>query len=187
MHSKLLSTTSEFFKAKIKPEWLLENESIKLPHHEYNVFDIYVVWLYNGGDPTMPDMNREGGEKRSQISTFQVLAEAYVLGEILIDYTFKNAIMDTWLKMLKGTQGDTFYEACPEMARVIYDGTLDGSPARKFIVDVLRCTVDGPQLTELLDKLPDACHHELTISFATERKTKAIDELDFGRCRYHKH
>jgi hypothetical protein len=62
---------------------------------------------------------------------FVELARAYVLGEKPIDVKFKNAIIDTFVAV--GTAMG--YNPIGERVDILYEGTPEGSPARKLVVD----------------------------------------------------
>jgi hypothetical protein len=63
--------------------------------------------------------------------TFVALAEAYVFGEKVIDTTYKNTILDTFITI----QIKTSWSPEPDCANIIFAGTLPGHPARRLLAD----------------------------------------------------
>jgi hypothetical protein len=110
-----------------------------------------------------------------------------VLGEDLVDDEFKNFVIDSLLRKLRGSHGDAFWDAAPKMISTIYAGTPEGSPARKLMADIFAYGVDGHQMAKLIPQLPQAFHFDLMISFATGRKAKPFPEVRLRRCDYHQH
>jgi hypothetical protein len=186
VHSKLLGSSSGFLRAKLKPEWHEENGAVKLPDHSAAAFDIYVKWLYCRAIHLSESKDNEE-DQYPHVSEFNLLAATFVLGEALLDDEFKNAVISTLLDKVRGPHGGAFFDSYNEMAKVIYEATPTGSPARKFIVDVFKSSANGAQTSKAIEELPHEFHRELTIAFATDRTAESLPKINLKRCDYHHH
>ena len=70
---------------------------------------------------------------------YHILAHAYVLGERLLDTPFKNAIADAYVLYARGSPPAKRYYPSNEEIRILYEGTSEGSPIRKLLVDIWYC------------------------------------------------
>jgi hypothetical protein len=119
IHSFVLSS-SPFLHAARKPEWTegREKKPIDLSDEDLFTFNIYAQWLYSHNLP------RFLGPLR--------LGNLYVLGEKLMHDEFQNSVVDEFISNAEiygeVPQGDTI--------NVIYEGTPEGSPARRLMVDL---------------------------------------------------
>ena len=124
VHLQILRSSSKFFQSATKPEW---NELRDKPNTinirvDPQVFKAYVHWLYTGNMPRLFD---------DPDDEFAFLAKLYVLGEELMDVTFKNIIIDIFVVV---TVEDRCYPIGEPVA-IIYAGTPASSPARRLMVD----------------------------------------------------
>ncbi|KAF2444403.1 hypothetical protein P171DRAFT_444593 [Karstenula rhodostoma CBS 690.94] len=132
----LLRSSSQFLKAATKPEWddLCEVKRTITLSSDPMLFKAYVHWLYMGTIPR-PDDNAPDHKD------YPFLAKLYVLGEELLDAIFKNrtidAIIAVYIKSKLWPIGETI--------RIIYEGTPEGSPARRLMADgFARIAYDHP-------------------------------------------
>lgn len=71
-------------------------------------------------------------EKAKQAErVYSVLANAFVFAEKIIDGTYQDAVMKRFLE----TYSTSGFTTGPECATIIYEGTLPGCSARRFLVD----------------------------------------------------
>ncbi|KAH8644972.1 hypothetical protein IG631_02436 [Alternaria alternata] len=121
VHEFLISSSSEFFKNATKPEWRTESRPIDLSDEQPHIFRRYCQWLYSGH--MAPDLPEK--------SIFQCLAYMYVLGEKIVDYEFQNAVIQAIISDM-GRKNKV-----PSLGtiKIIYDGTTEGSAARRLLVD----------------------------------------------------
>ncbi|ORY12758.1 hypothetical protein BCR34DRAFT_600443 [Clohesyomyces aquaticus] len=131
-HQGVLSSSSEFFKAALKPEWVerrSEPENIELEHANLGAFKLYVHWLYGGVIPMPTESNSE--------DTYRRLAYAYVLGEEIMDIKFKNTVLDAFraasIKFGCFPIGEPV--AILTCNQIMHDGTPANSPDRHLFVD----------------------------------------------------
>ena len=88
VHERLICETSEFVKRAMGGEWKESRQRlIRLPDQSPRVFHIYVQWLYLHVLPTRDDSEHSYGE-------YDQLARAYILGDILLDTSFRDAVID---------------------------------------------------------------------------------------------
>jgi hypothetical protein len=67
------------------------------------------------------------------------LACCYVLGEELLDTTFKRTIMRALCQKLRDSAVPaTIWEVAPAMVTILYEGTPEKSPARRFMCDLFK-------------------------------------------------
>ncbi|CAI6338471.1 unnamed protein product [Periconia digitata] len=150
IHEDVICDRSSFFRSSMKPEWASmrsDPRTVELPEDSPNAFALYRTWLYSRKLPILPtpptESNIEEDTCRSSLfgnppEHYHTLAHAYVLGERLLDIQFKNTVMDTYVLFARGATGSRYYPT-NDHVRIIYDGTTEGSPIRKFLVDIWYC------------------------------------------------
>ncbi|KAH7345984.1 hypothetical protein BKA66DRAFT_576724 [Pyrenochaeta sp. MPI-SDFR-AT-0127] len=151
IHQDVLSRNSEFLKRALKPEWAAlrdEPDIIDLSTHSPNDVKAYAHWLYSGTIPTR-DFDDENGSKSDPI--WIDLANAYVFGEKIMDRNYQKASLDT----IAAYQANAPDFPCAESFVIIYDGTPDGSPARKLLSDMYaHGAYDAPDWKKEYELLP---------------------------------
>jgi hypothetical protein len=131
IYKAILVESSKFFKKAVKPEWSSlrpDPDSIELEHMDLDTFKLYVHWVYFGAIK-LPEEDVDG--------VYTALAKAYVLGEELMDVKFKNDTLDTIIDVLWKSDDWPFGEP----VAIIYNGTIEKSPARRLMVDICACYV----------------------------------------------
>ncbi|EUC39650.1 hypothetical protein COCMIDRAFT_41860 [Bipolaris oryzae ATCC 44560] len=124
VHTEVLTSTSDFLKNAMKPEWRADkNCPIDLSGEDPKVVESYCQWLYSG------KIVRHGNSK----SISKSMCRLFVLGESLMDRPFKNAVLDS---MMDGIHSKPKFHATREGVKIIYEGTPKGSPARRLLVDM---------------------------------------------------
>ncbi|KAF2007736.1 hypothetical protein P154DRAFT_419660, partial [Amniculicola lignicola CBS 123094] len=137
VHELAICDRSEFFRNAMKPEWASQRQDgriVELPEDDPEAFSFYMIWLYSGRIPTLPDPHVPPTSE-----SHHTLAYAYVLGERLLDNDFKNAIADTYVLYARGMPPAKRFYPSNEEIRVIYEGTRESSPLRKLLVDIWAC------------------------------------------------
>ena len=88
-----------------------------------------------------------------------------------------------------------FLDCMDDLATIIYDGTPDDSPARKFLVDIGK-SLEREQLSKLRGELHADFTFDLAIAGAKtdtqgtdsrKRKRQPIGTIKEGMCDYHEH
>ncbi|OJD38061.1 btb poz domain containing protein [Diplodia corticola] len=154
VHRKLICAFSPFFNAACRGPWKEHREGIvTLPEEDPATFELYVKWLYTGelvdcSSPTTEDEDADntadpqGQERKRTVegdpfandqfnTVYTILACAYFLGDVLLDHTFKNAVIDALIRRVKQTNR---YPCA--MAALVYENTSSwASPLRRLLVD----------------------------------------------------
>ncbi|KAM0459399.1 hypothetical protein ACHAPV_005586 [Trichoderma viride] len=160
--------------------------SVTLQEEDPEVFEVYQHWLYFEKLPVQNDSpGLEGNIEYVQ------LAKAYVLGEMLLDISFKNAVLDAILikSRSKASDGHRWFPVGPAI-RCIYEGTLESSAARRLLVDMYTYHGYGEWLTQWASKddLPKQFLLDLAIATLAKRpRPLASLAPKAGACEYHEH
>lgn len=153
IHENILTKDSDFFAAAAKKQWSEgQDKRITLSDDDPETFQVYVGWLYErkiliqvlpappafaAPTPTF-SFARESDHffpdgTANEIST---LIDCYLLGEKFQDSVFRNAVINTLIACIHPMGTDTWH--VPHLSRCVaraYDGTCEGSPLRKLLVD----------------------------------------------------
>ncbi|KAF2641294.1 hypothetical protein P280DRAFT_517500 [Massarina eburnea CBS 473.64] len=152
IHEDAICNRSEFFRNSMKAEWATmrpDPRVIELPEDDPEAFSLYRTWLYSGQLAILPDASSISTDSNSSSSNssindttpehYHTLAYAYVLGERLLDIPFKNAIVDAYVLYARGNPPGKRYYPSNEEIRIIYDGTGEGCPLRRLLVEIWYC------------------------------------------------
>ncbi|KAM0515288.1 hypothetical protein ACHAPE_006245 [Trichoderma viride] len=160
--------------------------SVTLKEEDPEVFEVYQHWLYFENLPVQNDSpGLEGNTEYVQ------LAKAYVLGEMLQDVNFKDAVLDAILakSRSKASDGQRWFPVGPAI-RYIYEGTPESSAARRLLVDLYAYHGYAEWLTQWANKddLPKQFLLDLAIATLAKRpRPPASLALKAGACDYHEH
>ncbi|KAI5238392.1 hypothetical protein E4T43_07487 [Aureobasidium subglaciale] len=138
IHQNILEHYSPFFKALLRADSapsLIKNEDEPVVPQSPKVsavicleadlaaFKLYTEWVYSG--------HLVSDTLRIQDTRSDALGQAYLLGEKLLDYGFKNAVLDAILNkiIVEGRVNLT-------LPNLIFDKTCHTSPLRKLLVDL---------------------------------------------------
>ena len=137
VHRGVLCKSSTFFKNAMKPEWANSREhpeTIDLSEDDSRTVCDYIQWLYSDHVPIDPhktgEDSREDCAKKAE-KIFVLLAEAYVFGEKIMDFKYKNAIV----RIIAKAKESYVWNMGPESVTIIYNGTSAGCPLRRLIAD----------------------------------------------------
>ncbi|PTB42335.1 uncharacterized protein TrAFT101_008577 [Trichoderma asperellum] len=187
VHEHLICRTSDYFKTAMKAYWDTSTSgSVTLKEEDPEVFEVYLHWLYC---ETLPVRNDSPGQEGN--NEYIQLAQAYVLGEMLQDVNFKDAVLDAILIKSRSTASDglCWYPVGPAI-RCIYEGTPESSAARRLLVDMYTCHGHEEWLTEWAneDDLPKQFLLDLAIA-ALKKRPQPPESLaeKVGTCEYHEH
>jgi hypothetical protein len=137
VHQYLLYARSPYFAAAAKEDWKEGQERrVPLLHDKYVAVGLYVQWIYGGNIFSRP--SKEDGDHSAAHSQVSDLVEAFVFGEKLQDGDFKDAVIDSVIASINvpGKDGKCWCPVGPVIDRA-YEGTPEGSPLRRRIVDIL--------------------------------------------------
>lgn len=134
VHEAVIRRSSKFFDKAMKEEWAtsrVDARTVTLVDEDPAIFKIYLHWLYFKTFPTVTTKNT--GRFNHETG---MLGKSYVMGEMLMDTAFKNAVLVAFRDALLN---QPFYKPLrpgSSIVKTIYDGTPEGSPGRRFMVDV---------------------------------------------------
>jgi hypothetical protein len=158
VHEAVVRRSSVFFDNAMKPEWTAsrsEPRVVDLTDEDPGIFKLYLHWLYFKTLSTVA--TEDPGKLNSENIT---LSRCYVMGEKLMDIGFKNATLNA---LIDAKINQPFYKARYPGQRsmnIIYDGTLEGSPARRLLVDIWS--------TEGAENWANSLSDEISPSFALD-------------------
>ncbi|KAF2444402.1 hypothetical protein P171DRAFT_389114 [Karstenula rhodostoma CBS 690.94] len=141
----VLCSSSKFFQSATKDEWALlrdKKQTITVAF-ESGLFQAYVHWLYFG---TIPRLTNSSSTTPPKDSPY--LAKLYVLGEEIMDFRFKNAIMDNFIAVYSGRKIFPSVEA----VAIIYGATVGGSPMRRMLAEIYAYRARGSKDWKCLPK-----------------------------------
>lgn len=195
-HKDLLRSKSEFFANALNGRSQEADENVvKLPDDDVEIFELYIQLLYTGKIPSITDIAATAGDPVYIISSEHCrLCNLYVLAEKLQDRTAKDTIIDA---VVEAAAED------PRKARVplaggylryfpskyaivdVYQGTPSSSPMRKLLVDFY---VEFGRLDwfteEDCEMLPKAYFSEIARCIS-ERRTTMNTRKSFDSRNYH--
>ncbi|KAH6872645.1 hypothetical protein BKA58DRAFT_382391 [Alternaria rosae] len=133
-HEAVIRRSSKFFDNPMKEEWAasrLEARTISIVDKDPTIFKIYLHWLYLKTFPIVTTKSTGGFNHETGM-----LGKSYVVGEMLMDTALKNAVL---IAFRDAPLNRPFYKPLRpgfSIVKTIYDGTPEGSPGRRFMVDV---------------------------------------------------
>lgn len=121
-----------------------------------------------------------------------ILAKAYVLGDLLRDSHFKDSTLDAIImKAISEDSDGRYHYPEPPVINFIYDNTLDGSKARKFLADLYIRRAEPRWLKD--DFFSTPWHKDFLRDLAMELLKcqiygkKMNDYIPVDDCEYHEH
>lgn len=162
----LLSQHSLFFKKAFSRDWKEKAERIvNLPEDESAVFAVYVEFLYCGNLAVVPEVLDLNDTAQSEQ---HMLCKLYVLAEKLQDMDTRNRAIQGLLYSAKQVRPGNS-TICPSIdsIKIIYDGTLHGSMARKLLVDYYTYRGTGSWIIN---------HKDLPEDFLVDLATNLMDK-----------
>ncbi|KAK1249986.1 hypothetical protein MKX08_009989 [Trichoderma sp. CBMAI-0020] len=187
VHEHLICRTSAYFKRAMNAYWQTSaTGSVTLQEEDPDVFEVYQHWLYF--EKLAVQNDKPGLEGNIE---YVQLAKAYVLGEMLQDVNFKDAVLDAILikSRSKASDGRTWFPVGPAI-RCIYEGTPASSAARRLLVDLYTYHGCGDWLTKWANKddLSKEFLLDLAVAILAKRPRPAAPlTLTAGACKYHEH
>jgi hypothetical protein len=178
--------SSGFFDTALKKEWKEgQEQDVKLPETEVEIFEIYVKWLYTGRVFLAKEGDVISSGKGS--NEWPRWYFCYALGDFLQDCDFKDACIDTCI------------EAMCDMAKIptglskwIYPYSTPTSAHRRFVVDTfVNCrnratwTDDVYNPAEFLTDVVKPIGPKLKLGLECEPVDEYLDPN--YTCKYHDH
>jgi hypothetical protein len=138
VHQDLLCAHSPYFAAASRKDWKEGQEHrIPLLCDNFTAVGLYVQWIYCGKIFSRPG-TAEGEDQDGQpYSELRLLVEALIFGEKIQDGAFKDAVIDSLIASINtpGKDDKCWYPSGSMVDRV-YEGTPEGSPLRRLMVDI---------------------------------------------------
>ena len=120
VHENLIRGRAPFFEKALSRDWKESEEKIvKLPLQEPKTFELYKNWLYSFRIYSQTD-----------IAEYLLLVNAYIMGDMLQDPDFKDAIIDA---IVDKAAPVSIYPLA--LTKNVYENTLPASPLRRLFVD----------------------------------------------------
>lgn len=128
VHEVIIRTESPFFEAVLSKEWKKSKERVvRLPEQYPEAFDIYARWIYSG---KLIISKIDIQDNEAYIILTGNLSRAYILGDVLQDTDFKDAVIDGLFEIIESRNyvhvGQT---------KFLFNNTLKESPIRRMLVD----------------------------------------------------
>lgn len=186
MHENLICSSSDFFKKAVQGGWKESEERlVQLKSDSPDVFSVYLHWLYYHTLPVQIDEPGLAGN-----AEYMQLANAFILGDMLQDGSFQDAVMDAMMDktVSEAADGRKWYPVGP-VIRLIYENTLGSSKARLFLVDMYTFYGHGFWLLDwaVQEDLPKEFLLDLAVSLLDKRPRPQSGGLVQESCRYHQH
>ncbi|KAF1950265.1 hypothetical protein CC80DRAFT_554493 [Byssothecium circinans] len=131
VHERLVTDRAAFFEKALHGQWKESDDKIvELPDDSSTVFFTYLQLLYTGKMPIKAKTGRHD-EKVSR-QEYDILVELYVLAEKFQDVETRNVAIDAMIAKSR------IERSVPGMYNVqrVFDDTPEGSPLRKFVIDL---------------------------------------------------
>lgn len=175
---KLLCSSSEYFQAKLKPEWSQPGAVVQVPYDSEQAFKIY-NWLH-----TKPILAAAGFSENHYDNKveWKTLAHAYALGDALIDIAFKDNIMDALGSKLRSASGDTFWKSAGEFIEIVY-ALPDSCPLQRFLLDIYKDVAGKERMVALIDEAPIEFFCDLAIAGKSESE-RPLDQFEIQTIGY---
>jgi hypothetical protein len=136
LHESIIRAKSPFFEAALCKKWKeAEERVVRIPEQYLEGFDIYMRWVYSGKVIISElDISKEGNadEYVRESTLASHLSRAYVLGDVLQDMDFKDAVVDGLLEMSVSMEWVPFEEA-----KYLYENTPKDSLMRRMLSDYM--------------------------------------------------
>lgn len=187
VHQDLLCKQSPYFAAAAEEKWK-EGQEHRIPLQCDNprTIGLYVQWIYGG--KIYSRLREERAEDDPTYNELSLLVEAFIFGEMVQDGRFKDVVIDSLIASINtpGKEGKRWYPSGPMVDRA-YEGTPEGSPLRKLMVDIYahhgnRHRLDGSKDIEFLKDLAGELYVDRE-RYLLHDPTK----MDLKSCRYHHH
>ncbi|PPJ57490.1 hypothetical protein CBER1_09935 [Cercospora berteroae] len=186
----MIRKSSKFFDAALNKEWKEGQERIvNLPETQPAAFNVYLNWLTTGKLHVHDQPETAAGTR--QINT--KLVEAYVLGDKILDVDYKDHVCDTLARDSLMPRNAGIWVMGAGVRRRLYENTVAGAPARRFLVGMLlMCGDISSFVTE--DEPPALLHDIMSALVAGQQAAleqpaalKQLEEEDVKACKFHDH
>jgi hypothetical protein len=158
-HADYIAFSSDFVKAALKKEWLEgQTRTVPLPVESYEDMTTYLRYIYSSQLPCQLDVHKlsqqpTADDNETIQNAYTTLAEFYILGHRLMDDAVRNAAVTEihymFVRCFHRLFSGSLYTPGPPSIDIIYNGTLEGDPARRLMIDIhIKCPRDLNQFSE---------------------------------------
>ncbi|KAK6436349.1 hypothetical protein LTR95_007457 [Oleoguttula sp. CCFEE 5521] len=128
IHELIIKSGSDFVRLALTGGWQeAQTNLVKLPVDDLGIFAVYQRWVYYGDLRTMSHRSNA----QCDIREYEVLVNAYVLGEKIMDSDFKDAVIDGIIEKLPA---EASFDV--QLTPLIYEGTPTKCALRWLWLDV---------------------------------------------------
>ena len=178
VHGTCLTSRSLFFKKALSRDWREgEERLVKLPEDKSDTFELYLQCVYGLDMSVEPDPIPEDYSGHSERLE---LAKLYVFAEEVQDVRAQDTALKAFLNCVWKLQPDGKW--CPpdgKTTRVLYHGTVPGSPMRKLLVDINAYVIGHSD--HFKGRLSDAWPREFFIELSSELTSARLADSFKGR------
>lgn len=158
---------------------------MSLPETDPDTFELYLQWLYFRSLPVKSNAPGNVGNM-----DYLQLAKAYVLGDLLQDFGFNDAVIDAMIdkSRIPAADGKRWYPGGPVVA-CIYNNTPASSEARRILIDMYVNFGNGHWLQSwAAEDLPNDFLRDLSTALLDKRPCRNLRiEDEDENCKYHRH
>ncbi|KAK5173180.1 uncharacterized protein LTR77_003302 [Saxophila tyrrhenica] len=131
IHEHILKASSQFFAAAVKDQWTKSLPRIvELPEEEPKVFAIYTTWRY-----CRKIAIADVGPNLKTLQRWDLLVNAYLLGERYMDSLLKDTIVDMMDESLQALADGERRGPLPATVADLYNGTASTSRCRALLAE----------------------------------------------------
>lgn len=139
-----------------------------LPDDVPSAVDLYIYWVYSSKVFSRRSLQEEEEDvkERRNADESSVLVRAYVFGKKVQDGDFQDAVIDALVHSIAmpDKSGNCWYPGASQVDQA-YKGTPEGSPLRRFLVDMYMFYSDSKWL-----------HSPANVEFLTDLAGRLLDE-----------
>ena len=194
VHKKILCSSSEFFKTSCSNVWQEKSEDnhITLPETKFDIFMIYVNWLYTrspdvAGKPEDQDMVALLADDRESVvdPIHENIIQSFIFGDFIGDKTYCNTLTDKLIKFYR----DTPVLPHPDHIEQSWTQLREGSGMPRLLVDIYVGFARFEDIDELFEDLP----HDFVLKVTKVLMQTRGKDFRTGRpahqprCHYHEH
>ena len=181
LHKGIVTQHSAFFRAACNGKFKESiEETVRLPEVDVAIFKIYVQWIYTGEIVVIDPEELTDHESKNAPTRYLRLTQLYVLADRLEDVHLRNAVVDTFLKLVDETR------KCPSIRAIekAYEQTAGGSMLRILFSDYYVQLDCAEWFKECREDLPQDFIFDVLVQ---SKQCSKIEPAWEDRCRYHEH
>lgn len=183
LHKNIVCDTSDFFRVTCKGSWReAADKIVRLREVEEEAFRVYLGWLFTSKIDIRQDLASNTYTKDIASDDldklYDILIEVYVLGDMLQDASFRNAITDKVLNVIKCTGED------PRQSHVqlLYSKIPLPTKMSRLFADAYFVTqYNGSTFAEMVPLLPPAFVAEFACACVEDRDMTKLARIPCRR------